>query len=144
MDQLSVLFPVYAGDIPKNIRLALDSVLYQSVRGLGTEVLVGVDGPVGEDVYSCLKQYELNKNVRTIWFPVNRGLAVVLNDLLDICLKEGRVFVARMDADDISLPDRFNKQVDYLINHPDIDVVGGAIHEIDEEGKRSLDRKSVV
>ena len=39
-----------------------------------------------------------------------------------------------MDADDISMPDRIEKQIAYLETHPEIDVVGGAIEEIDENG----------
>mgnify|MGYP002234074716 FL=1 len=42
-----------------------------------------------------------------------------------------------MDADDISLPDRIEKQICFLNEHPEIDVVGGAINEIDEEGCES-------
>ena len=39
-----------------------------------------------------------------------------------------------MDADDIALPDRFEKQIAYLEAHPEVDMVGGAINEIDENG----------
>ena len=43
-----------------------------------------------------------------------------------------------MDSDDISLPDRIEKQICFLNEHPEIDVVGGAINEIDEEGCESV------
>ena len=76
---------------------------------------------------------EQNK-ISIIWFEENRGLACVLNDLLDICFKEGYEYIARMDADDISTTDRFEKQLNYMEMHPEIDVVGGAINEIDENG----------
>lgn len=63
--------------------------------------------------------------VSVIWFHENRGLACTLNDMLDKCFKEGYEYVARMDADDISLTNRLEKQMDFLHSHPDIDVVGG-------------------
>ncbi len=61
-------------------------------------------------------------------------MACVLNDLLDICFKDGYEYIARMDADDISSTDRLEKQMTYLKAHPEIDVVGGAINEIDGNG----------
>jgi glycosyltransferase involved in cell wall biosynthesis len=64
----------------------------------------------------------------------NRGLAVSLNELLDEVLERGYDYIARMDADDISLPDRFAKQYAFMASHPDIDVVGGAIEEFSDDG----------
>ena len=65
----------------------------------------------------------------------NKGLAVSLNELLVIIKDKEYIFIARMDADDISMLDRFEKQVKYLETHPSVDMVGGAINEIDENGK---------
>ncbi|MCO7113231.1 glycosyltransferase [Bacteroides uniformis] len=64
---------------------------------------------MGEELVSCLKDYETKDNVSVQWFPKNRGLAIVLNDLLDICFKEGYKYIARMDADDISMPRAFRE-----------------------------------
>lgn len=117
-----------------HVRLSLNSILNQTYKGDFT-LIIGVDGPVGEELVSCLKDYETKDNVSVQWFPKNRGLAIVLNDLLDICFKEGYKYIARMDADDISMPERLEKQMAYLLAHPEIDVVGGAIEEIDENSE---------
>ena len=132
MDKIAVILPVYRNDKVPYVRLSLDSILGQTYKEI--HLFVGVDGPVGEDLKDCLGQYEQDNRVTVEWFPENRGLAIVLNDLLDICFGEGYDYIARMDADDISLPDRFEKQIVYLLQHPNIDVVGGAIEEIDENG----------
>lgn len=133
MNKIAVILPVYKNDKVDYIRLSFDSILGQ--QHADVFLFIGVDGPVGEDLVACLKDYEKNENVSVQWFLENRGLAIVLNDLLDICFKEGYEYIARMDADDISLPERMGKQVAYLQAHPEIDVVGGAIEEIDENSK---------
>lgn len=134
MEKVAFILPVYKNDIESYVRLSLASVLNQTYNG-DVKLFVGVDGPVGENLVECLKEYEQIENVAICWFPENRGLAVVLNDLLEICFKEGYSFIARMDADDISLPERLEKQMQYLEKHPEIDVVGGAIEEIDFKGE---------
>ena len=90
---------------------------------------------MGDELRNHLEFVGKQNDVDIIRFQENRGLACVLNDLLDICFKEGYEYIARMDADDVSTIDRFEKQMVYLVAHPEIDVVGGAINEIDEEGK---------
>lgn len=131
-DKIGVLLPVYRGDKPEYLSLSVESILGQSHRNM--LLLLGVDGPVGEALDACLNAFAADRRVRIVRFDENRGLASVLNDLIGICLKEGLEFFARMDADDISLPDRFEKQLDFLVRNPEIDVVGGAIMEIDEKG----------
>lgn len=132
MDKIAVILPVYKNDKVSYVRLSLDSILGQTYRDI--RLFVGVDGPVGEDLEDCLRQYEQDARVTVEWFKENRGLAIVLNDLLDSCFKADYNYIARMDADDISLPDRFEKQIAYLQQRSDIDVVGGAIEEIDVNG----------
>lgn len=134
MENIAVILPVYKNDNPQYLQLSLDSVLCQTYNG-GINLIIGVDGPVNGDLATCLKEYESRDNVSVLWFKENRGLAIVLNDLLDICFTNGYEYIARMDADDISMPERFEKQVAYLMAHPEIDVVGGAIEEIDENSE---------
>lgn len=132
-DKIAVILPVYKNDKVKDLNKSVESIIMQTYKDL--HIFVGVDGPVGDDLKENLLLLGKQDAVSVVWFPENRGLACVLNDLLDICFKEGFEYVARMDADDISMTDRFEKQMSYLEKHPEIDVVGGAINEIDEEGK---------
>ena len=133
MKKLAVILPVYQNDKVPYVRLSVDSILSQTYKG-PIHIYIGVDGPIYHDLEICIKGYAKNDNISVIWYRENRGLAIVLNELLDICFKDGYEYIARMDADDISVSDRFEKQMRYLFNHPEIDVVGGAIKEIDEKG----------
>ena len=133
MDKIAVILPVYKNDKVKYLNLAVESILYQTYKNI--KLYIGVDGPVGDDLRESLALLERQECICIVWFAENRGLACVLNDLLDICFKEGYEYIARMDADDISKTDRLEKQMAYLEAHPEIDVVGGAINEIDEERK---------
>ena len=131
-NKIAVILPVYKNDKVKYLNLAVESILYQTYRNI--HLYIGVDGPVSDDLHSTLTLLEKQNNVSIICFPENRGLACVLNDLLDICFKEGYDYIARMDADDISESCRFELQASCLDKHPEIDVIGGAISEIDENG----------
>jgi glycosyltransferase involved in cell wall biosynthesis len=57
-------------------------------------------------------------------FTSNQGIVSALNT--GVALSRGR-FVARMDADDICMPDRLERQVAFLDGHPRVDVVGGSV-----------------
>lgn len=133
MNDVAVILPVYKNDKVPYITLAIDSILNQTYKNV--HLYIGVDGPVGEDLKVCLQGYETDGRVTICWFSTNRGLAVVLNDLLDVSFSAGYEYIARMDADDISMSDRIDKQMKFLLEHPEIDVVGGAIEEIDENSE---------
>jgi glycosyltransferase involved in cell wall biosynthesis len=132
--RIAVILPVYKKDKVEYLNYAVESILNQTYKDI--HLYIGIDGPVGDDLMEQLQRYSLNENVSVYDYEVNRGLACVLNDLLDICFNEGYEYIARMDADDISLPDRLEKQMAYLEEHPEVDVVGGAIDEIDEKGNK--------
>ena len=79
----------------------------------------------------CPEKFVLIENDR------NRKLAYSLNH----CLKNATgVYVARMDGDDRSHPDRFEKQVKYLVDHADVDLVGCAAQRFDENGLHDIYR----
>ena len=132
---VAVLLPVYKNDRVSFVHLSIDSIIKQDYPNI--TIFIGVDGHVGTELFLSLKEYEKNDKIRVLWFQENRGLAVVLNDLLDISIKEGYGYFARMDADDVSFPDRISKQLSFLESHKDVDVVGGKIEEIDEDGKKN-------
>lgn len=133
MNKIGVLLPVYRNDSPEFLKLSAESVLNQTLNDL--HLFIGVDGPVGENLKSLLEDFDKKEEITIVWFKDNRGLACVLNDLIGICKKEKYEYYARMDADDISLCDRFEKQIKYLEEHLEVDVVGGAIEEIDGNGQ---------
>lgn len=128
----AVILPVYKKDNPLWVKDSIRSIISQTSKG---HLFIGVDGHIGKDLVDLLNLFDKEPAITVVWFDENRGLACVLNDLLEICFREGYEYVARMDADDISMTDRLEKQMEFLKTHPEIDVVGGAIREIDEEGK---------
>lgn len=133
MNKIGVLLPVYVNDNVEYLTKSIGSVLKQTLQDF--HIYVGVDGPVGQRLEEYLQELSQENNITIVRFEVNRGLACVLNDLLFICKKGVYDYYARMDADDISLSDRFEKQVKYLEDHSEVDVVGGAIEEIDSNDK---------
>ena len=131
--KIAVILPVYRKDKVEYLSKAIESIVMQTYPDY--HIYIGVDGPVGDDINDYFEHIDNQNRLTIIRFEENRGLACVLNDLLDICFKDGYEYIARMDADDISETSRFEKQMAYLEQHSEIDVVGGAIKEIDEEGK---------
>lgn len=127
-----VLMSVYKNDNPDHLRLSVDSILNQTYQSF--LLLIGVDGTVGDGLADTLYSYEGNAKVRIFWFKENRGLTAVLNNLLEEGKRMQPKYYARMDADDISYVDRFDKQVKYLNENPELDVIGGAIEEMKYDG----------
>ncbi len=130
--KVAIILPVYRKDKAEYLKLAVESILNQSYKDL--LLLIGVDGPVDDVLAELLHKYEAEACVEVYYFKENRGLAIILNDLIKICEGKNIEFIGRMDADDISMPDRLEKQMAFLMEHQDIDVVGGSIEEIDDEG----------
>lgn len=131
-NHMVVLMSVYKNDNPAHLRLSVDSILNQTYRDF--LLLIGVDGAIGDDLSETLRSYDGNAKVKMFWFSENRGLTAVLNNLLEEGKKMQPNFIARMDADDISHTDRFEKQVRYLHENPELDVIGGAIEEMEYDG----------
>lgn len=131
-NQMVVLMSVYKNDNPEHLRLSVDSILNQTYQEF--LLLIGVDGAIGDDLAETLHFYDDNPKVKTFWFSENRGLTAVLNNLLEEGKKLHPKFFARMDADDISHTNRFEKQVKYLNENLELDVIGGAIEEMEYDG----------
>ena len=120
----SVSMCVYGKDDPNWCRTAVDSILNQTVKP--SEVVLVVDGPVPDDLDHVIKSYEAMPLFRVVRFAENKGHGEARRAGLASCTLE---LVAIMDADDISVPDRFEKQLAVFETSPETDIVGGYIAE---------------
>lgn len=101
------------------LKIAIDSILDQTYKNFE---LIIVDDKSTDDSLELLKEYEsVYPQIKIIENEENRGLAFSLNRAIDEAQGE---FIARMDTDDISFPDRFEKQVSYMKDRPDIHILG--------------------
>ena len=135
---LAVIMSLYKYDCLEYVQLSIESVLDQTYKDF--DLYLQYDGPIAEDVdlyISAIKDERLFIYRRND----NKGLAYSLNELLEIVFPRGYYFIARMDADDVALLNRFELQLGFLAKNPEIDIVGGAINEIDENGR---DRNHIV
>ncbi|MCW7553210.1 glycosyltransferase [Endozoicomonas gorgoniicola] len=131
---VATLFSIYKNDSVEIIRESFSSLVKQTYNNV--LIYIVCDGELKPDVENYLSTVKSSK-VRLVRNDTNIGLAASLNKLVDVILtNELHVdYFARMDADDISHSTRFKKQVDFLTSHPDIDVVGSSVFEVDHEGK---------
>ncbi len=131
MPKISVVMGIYNVGDGLYLKEAIDSILNQTYTDF--EFIICDDGSV-DNTYEKAKKFIGNdKRCILIQNKVNQGLAQTLNNCLAIAKGE---YIARMDADDISLKDRFLKQVSYLDSNPDVAVVGTQAYFIDSKGKR--------
>ena len=120
----SVSMCVYGGDDPVWFAAAVNSILDQTVRP--DEVALVVDGPVPEELDKVIKGYEADPIFKVVRLAENQGHGNARRASLAACTNE---LVALMDADDISVPDRFERQLALFAQRPELDIVGGIIHE---------------
>lgn len=125
MVPFSVLMAVYEKDQPVFLEHSLDSILKQTI--LPQEILLVQDGPLTTSLLTVIEAFKQKFNLlKTIELPENKGLGVALAAGLEACSFD---LVARMDADDICYIDRFEKQLNFLQQHPQVAVVGTFINE---------------
>jgi glycosyltransferase involved in cell wall biosynthesis len=110
--QLSVVMSVFNGE--PYLREAVDSVLNQTFEDFE---FVIVDDCSTDASVKTLESYDDPRIVR-LYNPANLGLPRSLNRGLSICRGD---IIARQDQDDVSLPSRFNDQLQHLARHPEID-----------------------
>ena len=132
MKKLAVIMSIYKNDRRIYVQQAIESILSQTYGDF--DFYIQYDGPVADEVRGYIALLD-DERIKVQSREENKGLAQSLNDLLAIVIPRGYEYIARMDADDISMPDRFEKQINYLDSNKSIDCVGGAISEIDENGE---------
>lgn len=140
-NKYTVLMSIYKNDKPEWIEQAILSMLNQTMKP--DEVLILVDGYISKEIKSVLKLFEKESIINIKYFEENRGLGPVLRDGVIIAKNE---LIARMDADDISVPERCELQLKNFQEKPYLDLVGGYFYEFmnDLDEKVSLKKYPIT
>ena len=126
---MSVIMGVYNQKNEKILSDAIASILNQTYTNL--EFIIWDDGS-DEDAAILLKKLcSSDDRVKIAGREKNRGLAFSLNECIKLA---GGEFIARMDSDDISMPKRIEKQVEFLEKHPEYGWCGCGAELFDENG----------
>jgi len=138
LERFSVAMCVYAKDDPAWFKEAVDSILNQTCKP--GEVVLVVDGPVPETLADIIAEYEKDPVFCVIRLPKNEGHGTARRTGLAACSNE---LVALMDADDISKPDRFEKQLAVFQEDPGVAIVGGSITEFQGSAQNIIGARKV-
>ena len=132
--EFSVLIPIYEKEEPKHLRECFDSLFGQTLPA--TEIVLVEDGPLTPELYDTIAEYQQkHAELKTIKLKENQGIGHALNEGLQHCTYD---IVARMDADDICMPDRFETQGKFMEEHPDCDIVGSWADEFSDDPSNIL------
>ena len=124
--EYSVLMTVYKNDNPQYFKIALKSMIKQSK--MPSEIVLVKDGLITADLQEVIDYFsdKYTGLIKQIQLEKNVGLGLALNEGLKVCKNE---LIARMDADDISMPTRCEKQVKAFENNPNLDIIGCPVLE---------------
>ncbi|MDA7746230.1 glycosyltransferase [Psychromonas sp.] len=134
-NKVAVAMSVYKADSPIYLKEALESIYNQ--LNVSVFVFLQVDGNIPKSLKSVIEFYDQRSDFLLEYYPDNKGLAFQLNRAIArIGQSGGFKFIARMDADDISLPSRFERQICFFDGNPEIAVVGTSVIEFFDDGRR--------
>jgi glycosyltransferase involved in cell wall biosynthesis len=136
MVKVSVIIPVHNAE--RYVADALQSVLEQTL--VDFEMIVIDDGST-DGTHDILDRFARRDSRMRLFTRENRGYAATLNEAAELARGE---FLARMDADDICMPDRFSRQVDFLQRRPEVGVVGSRVLQVDPQGVPVCDLYTMV
>lgn len=134
--KVSVLMPVY-NTKEEYLRQAIESILNQTFEDF--EFIILNDGSTNENIPKVILSYK-DKRIKFINNSNNHGLISSLNQCLDVAQGE---YIAKMDSDDISLPKRLEKQVEYLDTHPEVGLVGAGLRYFDKADRTIILEENV-
>jgi glycosyltransferase involved in cell wall biosynthesis len=133
MSGFSVLISVYANDHSVFFDRAFLSIWdHQTLKP--NQIVLVKDGAIPHELHFVVERWKqkLGRVLKVIELSRNQGLGAALNAGLNACEYE---IVARMDSDDLALPQRFEKQLEYLTSNRCVDILGTAVKEMDFSGR---------
>ena len=136
--RFSVSMCVYHKDTPEWFETAVDSILNQTIKP--SEVVLVVDGPIFDELEQSISKYETNSIFKIIRLEKNMGHGIARRVSFENCSNE---LIALMDADDISVNNRFEKQIEMFEKNDDLSIVGGNIAEFIDEESNIVGRRNV-
>lgn len=136
----SVLMSVYDREEPAYFEESVQSMLRQTVPP--EQIVLVEDGPVNETLSGIVDKYQAGapELFTVLPLPVNGGLANALNKGLEQCRNE---LVARMDTDDLSLPERCEAQLRLFAEKPELSLVGSHVDEFTDDPEHVTARRVV-
>jgi glycosyltransferase involved in cell wall biosynthesis len=130
--KFTVLLSLYCKESPDYLNYCLQSIADNTLRP--DQVIIVYDGEVGEQLEAVVDKYTLRLPIEVVRITKNIGLGNALNYGLSFSTND---VVIRMDTDDKCLSCRFEKQISYLEQHPQVVLLGSAVEEFDESMKYS-------
>jgi glycosyltransferase involved in cell wall biosynthesis len=116
---------VYHKVPPEQLALSLASLAWQTRPA--DQIVIVMDGPIPDALGRQLDAFQRRHSaVELVPLKQNIGLSAALNAGIEFCHGD---WLIRMDADDLSLPNRFAQQIAYIEAHPEVDVLGTALYE---------------
>lgn len=140
MKNYSVLMTMYKKDNPAHARLAIDSMLNQTVKT--NDFVLVCDGPLTKELDELIDVYQKNNAgiFNVVRFEENKGLGAALRYGVNICKND---LIARMDDDDIAKLNRCEIELKVFEEHPEVSIVGAYMNEFEENPNEVLRVKTV-
>ncbi|WP_035468106.1 glycosyltransferase family 2 protein [Algoriphagus mannitolivorans] len=124
--KFSVLLPIYNRENPEFFRLSLDSLVNQTYSA--SEVVIVKDGVLTPALDQVIESFTDKLPLKIVPLEKNVGLGEALRIGILHCSYE---YIARMDSDDICIPERFEKQVNTFLKNPGLDILGSYLQEFE-------------
>ncbi|MCU4570583.1 glycosyltransferase [Acinetobacter ursingii] len=129
--KFSVLLSLYYKENPLFLDQCFKSIWNdQTIQP--SEIILVLDGPIGEELNQCVEKWKkvIGESLKIIPLSQNVGLGKALNEGLKHCCND---WVFRMDTDDICTPDRFEKQIAFIEQNPDVVLFSSQVMEFDQK-----------
>ena len=138
--KFSVLMPIYYKENSEYFNTALESIVNQTL--MPDEIVIVKDGALTEELEAVIDKFvsKCPQLFNIVALEENVGQGRARNAGLQACKNN---IIALMDSDDISVPNRFELQINYLKEHPEVDVIGSNITEFEDEPDNIISKKVV-